>query len=685
MPSRRPIVKAKTTGSFENSNSQEPPKIPSQRPVRRTTTEIIEDNESDEDIIESYGTEDSKPSDVDDVPSIPRRPQRQGLLQESNDINKEEQSIAYINSIDSESSNKNEDTTSLKDVIPEQPAMPERPAKRETSEIFQHGSNMEKSEKKHTLSTTDVADEVQESPIIPERPMRKKSRETLSESGSSLNSPEHSDAIEAPQNVPEEDLTAPDSDVMTSEENYAVQKNESTSSNNSEEVERKRNDLQDESSPPLGETSVSMDPRDEEESRLIKNLEREGGQHTVKDQGNGILTEDQKVASLADLAAQQSTSLLSENQEQTALADLAAQKEIMGMALNDKLTIEPVETTISAKLSEPDISSPVELKDEKETSSSSSKEKKEESQTPTIPERPKKRAPPPVPKKPSSRIAAFHKLLERQQLQELNASKTSGGTEGEEKEDKSENVSEAVKTGKENSINSQRTEFARNLNGLFALPGMVPMDGALPKALGKNLSPPSENITSEEPVVTETSRNEVSDVRQRRARGPRGRKLPSSVSNVKKVVAENSTSSIEVFEVWTISNVRKAVAEQTREEATSAHSPFESEISEGYVVEEDGKEINTAQSEETKVTMVNGSPSETSSTEELEKTMSSDEENITEGVNHEEPSVTSISESVECRDENNQVEEAELEYETRAEKQMEEEILKDDQVLSDVE
>ncbi|CAI7246561.1 CGH_1_collapsed_G0027690.mRNA.1.CDS.1 [Saccharomyces cerevisiae] len=44
----------------------------------------------------------------------------------------------------------------------------------------------------------------------------------------------------------------------------------------------------------------------------------------------------------------------------------------------------------------------------------------EESKIPKIPsERPKRRAPPPVPKKPSSRIAAFQEMLQKQQQQDL--------------------------------------------------------------------------------------------------------------------------------------------------------------------------------------------------------------------------------------------------------------------------
>lgn len=160
---------------------------------------------------------------------------------------------------------------------------------------------------------------------------------------------------------------------------------------------------------------------------------------------------------------------------------------------------------------------------------------KEKNEIPNIPCRPKKKAPPPVPKKPSSRIAAFHEMLQKQQENELAMRRNEVSDEGTSPREESE----------------KKTNFVNNLNGLFALPGMSPL-GGLPERLNKKLSDPSvmkPEATGDNPSPRGAS---LADVRQKRAKGPRGRKLPSKMNNIMKVADNSKKHTMEVFDTWSI-------------------------------------------------------------------------------------------------------------------------------------
>lgn len=75
-----------------------------------------------------------------------------------------------------------------------------------------------------------------------------------------------------------------------------------------------------------------------------------------------------------------------------------------------------------------------------------------------------KSGPPPVPKKPSSRIAAFQQMLQQQQQQEIHAQNKDNS---------------APKPG----FAGNRAQFAQNLNGMIALPGMAQLPPSLAKKL----------------------------------------------------------------------------------------------------------------------------------------------------------------------------------------------------------
>ncbi|EDO14651.1 hypothetical protein Kpol_328p3 [Vanderwaltozyma polyspora DSM 70294] len=174
---------------------------------------------------------------------------------------------------------------------------------------------------------------------------------------------------------------------------------------------------------------------------------------------------------------------------------------------------------------------------------------------PVIPERPKKNGPPPIPKKPSSRIAAFQKMIQEQQAQSFNSLASDVPTsertisEIEKDGDKLKTEQTMEEKNQINRSNAERTKFASSLNGLFALPGMAPLQN-LPAALTKKLSQPSESGFNDSKEVN--GGENISNIRQKRARGPRGRKLPSKVAAVEKVNDSNNSNEIEVFRAWRI-------------------------------------------------------------------------------------------------------------------------------------
>lgn len=125
------------------------------------------------------------------------------------------------------------------------------------------------------------------------------------------------------------------------------------------------------------------------------------------------------------------------------------------------------------------------------------------------------------------------------------------------KGNQSDQADKAVPRGK--LFGGERANFASNLNGLFALPGMAP--NSLPPNLTKKLSPQSVGSTDTEGDTSKKDNEQgglekvtsgLSDIRQRRAKGPRGRKLPSKIANVEKVEGESKKNDIQVFDTWVV-------------------------------------------------------------------------------------------------------------------------------------
>ncbi|CEP60374.1 Aim21p LALA0_S01e09274g [Lachancea lanzarotensis] len=178
---------------------------------------------------------------------------------------------------------------------------------------------------------------------------------------------------------------------------------------------------------------------------------------------------------------------------------------------------------------------------------SSSPPKEQPILTPKIPERPAKRAPP---KKPSSKIAAFQEMLKQQQLQDQ--TKSRGGE------------------GNGQPLHDRRAKVASNLNGIFGLPNMG--GGLVP--IPQSVAPQKENEISKAPVTSSSSSTEkrVEPTAQRRAKGPRGRKLPTHLAGVEKVESKGSPYEIQVVKAWSLSFQAKVtepiqvpIAENTRE------------------------------------------------------------------------------------------------------------------------
>lgn len=156
-----------------------------------------------------------------------------------------------------------------------------------------------------------------------------------------------------------------------------------------------------------------------------------------------------------------------------------------------------------------------------------------------------KRTAPPIPKKPSSKIAAFQEMLQKQQLEQIHGNFKS--TAPVTSKDSAASVTDPLTPDVPNRRPSdKKSKFAQNLNGIFALPGMV-ASGELPASLSKRLGQAPSNDEK-----SNSKDDLLGDIRHSRVKGPRGRKLPSKVSNVRKISSQTGSNEIEVFNTWSI-------------------------------------------------------------------------------------------------------------------------------------
>lgn len=261
----------------------------------------------------------------------------------------------------------------------------------------------------------------------------------------------------------------------------------------------------------------------------------------------------------------------------------------------------------------------------------------------------KKKAPPPVPKKPSSRIAAFHEMLKKQQQKDIS------NTEH-------ENLKSSVGTNGSN-MNPDRVNFAKNLNGLFALPGMTP-SGDIPLELNKGLSSPLTIEKKDD--QTEKGKRSLPLATTKRVRGPRGRKLPTKIANTEKIVNDTTSCQFETFHVWEIAFDLK------KEEITEENEQKDISVSEKAIQA-------TVLNQPAESTSINHSIEGLPTNKEF--TVGNPSPDVQSGdtqVHIENGDVVSLEDAIDSRDQNESVEVLEQELEDQAERRMEEEMLEED-------
>ncbi|AGO11786.1 AaceriADR014Wp [[Ashbya] aceris (nom. inval.)] len=186
-----------------------------------------------------------------------------------------------------------------------------------------------------------------------------------------------------------------------------------------------------------------------------------------------------------------------------------------------------------------------------------------------------------VPKKPSSKIAAFQEMLQRQQT-EIYGSKP---------HDEHHSVLTPSKLG------GSRANFTQNLNNLFAMPGIVP-GGQLPplsrkltsasessggsrsptgSPIHRSVSPPRHSASPPRCSLSPPRRSQsppkstapaTLPASNARARGP-SRKLPSAFTAVEKAKPV-STNTVASFPTWSVTFTARASSHDTASNSSSA-------------------------------------------------------------------------------------------------------------------
>ena len=271
---------------------------------------------------------------------------------------------------------------------------------------------------------------------------------------------------------------------------------------------------------------------------------------------------------------------------------------------------------------------------------------------PQIPlSRPQKRGPPPVPKKPSSKIAAFHEMLQKQQMKDL--------------ETQDVKIIKNKETDKRLPTN---INFIGDLNNLIALPGMTPQNtNTISKVNNDDKVQDSNTVIAngQSEINESTHKKELHDLRQRRSRGPRGRKLPSNMNNMTKVVVKNENYVIKVRHLWSLKCIANNFTTQIPENSS--------------LVETEKEKLNDQQND-------------VLDTESQRGTMEhSTEDNIAVTVtNDTEPekflnSATSLTDSILSRNDYNDdvVLRKEKDFETTTEKEMQKQLMERDEMFVD--
>lgn len=531
VPKQRPILKAKTMTSFESEAVADSlPHMPSQRPIRRSTTEelnnVMNNTSKELEEIESFisrhnvhkkkSTTTTRGGDAE-TSAVPKDQQRRPLLSDSDSFTPD-------------------------------------PSPRETNK--QENSSVDEGAEPSLNLASSSSDEITKTSNSETRTRQQDVRAASDDNinvGGELSKNTTPEDITPPLDVcrdlKEGNNTAPVSAGTTRSGDEAGNATELPEPR-SEGLEKHEEEQEKE----LYENPAQKESIGSNEKLEIKNNTKEDLQEgKPSSPGTVTLAVDSKVSSQLKSEAENTPAVDSQVSSQLEIEPENTPE--VGLKVSSQLKSGPENTPVVPQ-SRPkkDLDSDV----KKEESSNQENEPFPEEQdtteddieakdtSPKVPvERPRKRAPPPVPKKPSSRIAAFQEMLQKQQQQGLRNNEPSLSSTSSPDTAKQESNPSAAG-------NTVKADFTNKLNGLFALPGMV-NPGQLPASLGKKLSSPSTESTGEQHEQPQARSTPLSGTR--RARGPRGRKLPSKVAAVEKVEEDGNKNGIEIFNIWHVYSI----------------------------------------------------------------------------------------------------------------------------------
>jgi hypothetical protein len=220
-----------------------------------------------------------------------------------------------------------------------------------------------------------------------------------------------------------------------------------------------------------------------------------------------------------------------------------------------------------------------------------SKKALESEPTPVVPVRTTStgstKRPPPVPKKPSSKIAAFQEMLQKQQQADMGLFVKHKPTIPRtrptpkhtiERSSTPDSTDDGEGKAPTPDVDRSQSQFAQSLNGMIGvgLPGMA--FGGNPFAAMKQARESGASDGEGDLADDKNEKSKVQDIRRSRARGPRGRKLPGEVNK-----------SVEIND-GTLGNKFSIVSCELWELDMSVSKPVEQEFIESSVDEATGVE-----------------------------------------------------------------------------------------------
>ncbi|CCK70609.1 Aim21p KNAG_0E03520 [Huiozyma naganishii CBS 8797] len=614
VPSKRPLAKSQTLSETSGgSNTESPtPGLPLQRPVRRSTTEQLEE------LVDNTEEELQEMKQFIEKHRSPLKPHRDSGTADSNAEPKSQENKGTFSE------------SSAGDIGAPVPKIPERPSRRATTDSFDSRASSticdvagEKSAKSDVADSTPilqsfVAPDNREpsgtsEPSIPKRPARRPIKTENSQSGAQevphsrdKNSPEPPSVPKRPSSTEGErssqeegktedlvvrddqhvgeyeapELNAPyDDKVQTTVKGSTVKLDEEQPF----EKQPEQNEPSEETLNAASKQQTATEEPSASKSEIGQDTEETSGQstkdiETVKNEVTAISDEEdelQQIPETNDHLAGNSVEDISfesgAREAATVSPSTKVQEEMITESLNE-VTAQSKDTFgQETSDSKEDVGGNDDQANTNASLLNNGKSTEEEDHEPeaevkpSIPAtRPKKRAPPPVPKKPSSKIAAFHNMLQMQQQKDLASALPElvhkapkfypvhdpTGEDNRESDNEDRATNEEDKQDN-SSFGGSRAQFTKNLNGLIGLPGMAPQKG-IPPALNRMLATSNPSASEATVDVEKVQEGGLSDVRQKRARGPRGRKLPTKVNSVTKVTDESGQHTIEIFEAWSM-------------------------------------------------------------------------------------------------------------------------------------